>query len=111
MTLADTVLLPAPPHSPVAERTVLALRVPYREGTQYGELREKYMRRDDVAWGSDEEALVKEIVGRDPKFFQKSLPFMGYLQFLYEGRLKGGDRITSLQVDVPWAVSGMHSPS
>ena len=46
------------------------LRVPYRETARYHDLRLEYSRRDDVPWRSDEEALVKELVKRDPKFFE-----------------------------------------
>ena len=86
-----------------------SLRVPYRKQERYRELLQQYMRRDDVAWGSDEEALVTDLLRGDPKFFEKSLPFIGYVQFLYEGGLKGGERIRGMRVDIPWCVSGLHS--
>lgn len=86
-----------------------SLRVPNREQQRYGELLQQYMRRDDVAWSCDEEALVVNILRGDPKFFEKSLPFIGYVQFLYEGGLQGGERIRSMRVDIPWCVSGLQT--
>jgi hypothetical protein len=84
------------------------LRVPYREQARYTELRLEYSRRDDVPWSSDEEALVKEILKREPAFFEKSTPFIGYVQFLYETQLRGGQRMQGLKVEVNWFVGGPH---
>jgi hypothetical protein len=86
------------------------LRVPSREGARYQELRLEYARLDDVPWSSDEEALVKEIFKREPRFFEKSTPFIGYVQFLYEAQLRGGQRVKGLRVDVNWWVGGKHQP-
>jgi hypothetical protein len=84
------------------------LRVPYRSATRYHELRLEYARRDDVAWVSDEEALVKDILVREPKFFEKTTPFIGYVQFLYETQLRGGQRMKGLEVEAGWFLSGLH---
>jgi hypothetical protein len=84
------------------------LRVPYREGARYDKLRLEYTQRDDVSWSSDEEALVKEIFKRESKFFEKSTPFIGYVQFLYEAQLRGGHRMKGLQVEAAWWLSGKH---
>ena len=84
------------------------LRVPYRSATRYHELRLEYAGRDDVAWVSDEEALVKDILVREPKFFEKTTPFIGYVQFLYETQLRGGQRMKSLEVEAGWFLSGLH---
>jgi hypothetical protein len=102
----------APPAAGKAPGNVFqgTLRVPYREGETYHKLRLAYSQRDDVAWSSDEEALVKEILKREPKFFEKSTPFIGYVQFLYEAQLRGGQRMKGLQVEVEWWLSGKHHP-
>ena len=84
------------------------LRVPHRESARYHELRLEYSRRDDVPWRSDEEALVKEIFKREPAFFEKTTPFIGYVQFLYEAQLHGGDRVKGIQADFGWIVGGKH---
>jgi hypothetical protein len=84
------------------------VRVPYREMAVYQDMRLKYARREDVAWSSDEEALAKDIVRRDPKYFAKSKPFIGYVQFLYEAQLHGGQRVKALKFEMSWAVGGIH---
>jgi hypothetical protein len=84
------------------------LRVPYREMAHYQELRMKYARREDVPWSSDEEALVQELVRGEPKFFDESAPFIGYIQFLYEAQLHSGQRITGLEANASWSLGGMH---
>ncbi len=84
------------------------LRVPYREMARYQELRMKYAGRQDVPWSSDEEALVEELVGREPKFFDESAPFIGYIQFLYEAQLHSGQRITGLEANADWSLGGKH---
>jgi hypothetical protein len=86
------------------------LAVPYREREGYAKLRLEYARRDDVPWGADEEALVKDILGRDPTFFERCTPFIGYVQFLYEAQLPGGHRLQGLDVHVSWSVGGLHRP-
>jgi hypothetical protein len=84
------------------------LRVPYREGAPYQALRMKYARREDVPWCSDEEALALEICKGEPEFFKKATPFIGYVQFLYEGQFEGGQRMKGMQVEVSWEVGGKH---
>jgi hypothetical protein len=85
------------------------LRVPYRDTEGYHKLRMDYARRDDVPWSSDEEALVKEILKGEPKYFEKRPPFIGYVQFLYEAQLPGGHRIKRLSFDIGWFMGGKHT--
>jgi hypothetical protein len=84
------------------------LRVPYREAARYQRLRREYELRDDVPWCSDEEALVKDLLKREPKFFEKTTPFIGYVQFLYETQLDGGQRMKGLKVEARWFLGGLH---
>lgn len=84
------------------------LRVPYRETEHYDKLRLEYARREDVPWASDEEALVTELLKGSPSFFEKGIPFIGYVQFLYEAQLEGGRRIRSLEAEVAWQISEKH---
>lgn len=86
------------------------VRVPYRERSPYEDLRMAYARREDVPWSSDEEAHVRDILCRDSKYFEKTLPFIGYVQFLYEGQLPGGRRLKGLKCDLGWTLSGAHQP-
>ena len=85
------------------------IRVPHREQGPYRDRLQAYMRREDVPWGSDEEALAKELVASDAEYFRRQKPFIGYLQFLYEGQLQGGERIKGIKVEVTWGMGGVHT--
>lgn len=84
------------------------IRVPYVEREEYGKLISDYARLD-VPWKSDEDAAVRWILQTQPDFFAKHLPFIGYVEFRYEGGFYGGQRITSYKADVSYGMSGMHS--
>jgi hypothetical protein len=84
------------------------VRVPNHERTRYNSLISKYSSLD-VPWQSDEEAGVKWILAREPDFFAKQIPFIGYIEFLFEGEFHGGQRIESLNVDISYALSGLHA--
>lgn len=83
------------------------IRVPYIEMVEYRQLLQKYATLD-VPWRSDEEAAVQWIVENDPDFFERQIPFIGYIEFLYEGSFHGGQRITSFRAEVTYAMSGLH---
>lgn len=84
------------------------IRVPRRAMTSYEKLRLDYSRREDVPWRSDEQALVTEIVKQDPAYFQKSTPFIGYVQLLYETELPAETPIRQIDVNIGWVLSGRH---
>ena len=99
---------PRPRGSAVTKRKYTAfVNVPRREREEYIRYLKKYWKLD-VPWVSDEEALVKWILRQDPKFFSKYIPFVGYLQFLYENSLPGGQRITKFHATANFGVGGMH---
>lgn len=85
-----------------------AIRIPYAEREEYSRLVSEYSKLD-VPWKSDENAAVRWIVEKDPEFFARQLPFMGYIQFRYEGGIHGGQRIASFEAHVSYAVSGLHA--
>lgn len=85
------------------------LGVPRRASRRYDALLSAYMRRKDVPWSSDEEALVRSIVKRDPRFFEREKPFIGYVQLLWEGSFHGRRRLTRLDVRASYAVGGIHT--
>ena len=84
------------------------VQVPYRERERYGELLSEYSRLD-VAWQSDEEAAVRWIVGREPDFFAKQIPFIGYVEFLFEGQFYGSQRVRSFHAEISYGMTGIHS--
>lgn len=82
------------------------IQVPNRERSEYNKLVLDYNRMD-VPWSGDEEAAVRWILERDPGFFAKHLPFIGYVEFLWEGELRGGQRIRSFKADVSYGMGGL----
>lgn len=99
---------PRPQGSAVTKRKYTAfVNVPRRERKEYIRYLKKYWKLD-VPWVSDEEALVKWILRQDPKFFGKYIPFVGYLQFLYENSMPGGQRITGFHAAADFGLGGMH---
>jgi hypothetical protein len=45
----------------------------------------------------------------NPDFFSRHLPFIGYVQFFFEGGFYAGQRIESLKADVSYGMGGLHS--
>ncbi|MEI8312046.1 MAG: hypothetical protein WCH98_14950 [Verrucomicrobiota bacterium] len=82
--------------------------VPRIEQSEYGRLVSDYSQMD-VPWKSDEEAAVEWILDRDPEFFSKHIPFIGYAEFLFEGGFHGGQRIQSLKAEILYSMGGMHT--
>lgn len=85
------------------------LRVPNADRDEYSRLLSEYAKQD-VPWKSDEDAAVRWILERQPDFFVKHLPFIGYVEFRYEGGFYGGQRFRSLKADVSCGMSGLHAP-
>ena len=86
-----------------------SIRIPYIEMDDYRQFLQEYAELD-VPWKSDEEAAVMWILESDPDFFERQIPFIGYIQFLYEGSFRGGQRITSFRAEVTYGMSGLHYP-
>src|SRR5208283_3309320 len=84
------------------------IEVPHIEHERYFKLLTEYSALD-VDWKSDEEAAEKWILKHEPDFFEKQLPFVGYVQFRMEGSLSGGQRIERIRMQLGWAVSGLHN--
>lgn len=79
------------------------------DGAAYWKLLSEYGSLD-VPWKSDEEAAVKWILEKDPKFFEKHLPFVGWVQFRYEPPTSGEVSVEKIHVFYSWGVSGLHVP-
>jgi hypothetical protein len=83
------------------------LAIPGREHRRYEELRVEYAQRDDVRWPEDEEAAVRWIVSRNPDFFATNLPFIGYVQLLFEGDFVPGRRFRTFKAVLSYSVGGL----
>lgn len=95
------------PTDPAGSLFTGIMSVPQRERHGYSDFMTEYSKLD-VPWTDDEEALVTWIVARDAKFFERSLPFIGYVEFLFEAQLYGSQRITALKAYVGYGLSGLH---
>jgi len=82
-------------------------QVPALARKDYDKLIAEYSRMD-VPWGSDEEAAVKWILAKNPKYFETATPFVGYVQFLYEAYFYGNQRIVSFSADIGYGMGGTH---
>lgn len=85
-----------------------AVGVPRRASKDYDAKLQAWARRDDVAWGSDEDAFCHSLVKQDPDYFAKQRPFVGYVQFLLETSFRGSQRLTRFEAEVSWGVGGIH---
>ncbi|MCK4917984.1 MAG: hypothetical protein KAS51_07200 [Candidatus Omnitrophica bacterium] len=83
------------------------VNISQKERKEYISYMKKYWKLD-VPWVSDEEALVKWILKHDQEFFNKHIPFIGYLQFLYEISLPGDQRIIEFHVRASFGLGGKH---
>jgi hypothetical protein len=83
------------------------VRVPYSEREKYDAQLQEFALLD-VPWRSDEDAACRWIVQKNPVFFEDNLPFIGYVEFLYEGSFNGGRRLESFRAEVTYGMSGLH---
>jgi hypothetical protein len=81
------------------------IRVPNRERAEYTTLTLEYSKKD-VPWKSDEEAAVKWILETEPDLFERHLPFIGYVQCLYEVSLRGDESIQKLDINLNYGAGG-----
>ena len=84
------------------------ISIPHRERAGYDKLLREYSTLD-VPWKSDEEAAVRWILSREPDFFSRQIPFIGYVEFLFEGCFYGGGRIRSFKAEISYGMSGLHT--
>jgi hypothetical protein len=63
----------------------------------------------DVPWKSDEEALVKWILEKEPDFFGKQRPFVGWLQFRFEPPSFEMVAVKQIRISTTWSVGGFHA--
>ncbi|MEI8379052.1 MAG: hypothetical protein WCJ09_02920 [Planctomycetota bacterium] len=85
--------------------------VPRRVSQAYRSKLQEWSRRDDIAWGSDEDEFCRWLVKQQPDYFSKERPFVGYVKFLLESSFMGSQRLTRFQADVSWIVGGIHQPA
>lgn len=87
----------------------VSLGVPHADRLEYDRWLNEYQQLD-VPWISDETAAAKWIDQQDPTYFDKHIPYIGYVELLYEAQIPGDQRIESLEISWSYAVSGLHAP-
>jgi len=81
--------------------------VPQRERMEYGHLLSEYSTLD-VPWNCDQEAAVKWILAKDPDFFKTHLPFVGYVEFLFEFPFYDEGRLTKFEAEMGMLLPGTY---
>jgi hypothetical protein len=87
----------------------LQLQVPQKERKAYTDYLYQYMRMD-VPWQSDEEAMAEWILSKEPDFFARHIPFIGYIQFLCEASMRANLPLAEMKIGYSWVVGGLHMP-
>jgi len=81
------------------------LRVPDRARVQYSTLLRAFAGTNRPVT-IDEEAAVVSILKRDADFFEREMPFIGYVEFLWETRVNGNQRVQRLEVQMNYGRGG-----
>lgn len=84
------------------------IAIPSRERAAYEKLRVEYETRNS-SQGSNEEKVVRWITKNNPGFFANHLPFVGYVQLLFEGEFVAGNRFKQLDASFSFSVGGLHT--
>lgn len=85
------------------------LRVPRKARQRYAKLLREFARTDRPI-SVDEEAAVRWILEKQPDFFKHELPFIGYVEFLYETSIQGNQRLKRLNINLSYHGSRMSLP-
>lgn len=91
-----------------SNQSYIQLQIPQKERKEYLDYLRQHMKMD-VPWGGDEEAVVNWILTQEPDFFEKQIPFMGYIQFLCESSVRDGQFPPKMKVSIKWGVGGLMS--
>ena len=83
--------------------------VPSRDYAEFRKLRDEYAKLHEGDWMNDD-AVVDWIVAKEPKFFDRVFPLIGYVEFLYETSFQGGQRLSKLTAESSMAVGGQFIP-
>lgn len=108
-------VLNTPWHNRTGDEPVTELRytgsvtIPQCEQTAYREYLKEYAQLD-VPWVDDEDAAVRWIIEKQPDFFERHLPLIGYVQVRHELSFRAGERIKSIDIQIGWAIGGRIRP-
>lgn len=79
------------------------LRIPKKTQRRYRQYLQEYSNAHQKPIVIDQYDAVSWIVDRDPAFFSKEIPFIGYVDFLFEATIKGDARLKKLQIEIEYS--------
>lgn len=66
--------------------------------------------KTDPIWSSDETEFCEWLIKKDPDFFAKQMPFIGYIQVRVEKMsVNNTQNLKSITIGYSWAVGGLQS--
>ncbi len=96
----------APGGLPVLARFTGEVGVPAVATREWDERRDTWL-KSDPAWSSDDDEYARWLAAKDPRFFSRNLPFVGWTQFRVElTSLSGAVRLAVLHARLTWVVGG-----
>jgi len=81
------------------------LSIPNKQRQRYLEYLKQFSQMK-VAWPKDQEAAVKWMVGKEPDFLEKEMPFIGYVQFHFQFSFRPEQYVSRMSFTVYFGRSG-----
>ena len=82
---------------------------PYSANERYRNLMQEWWKTDPI-WSSDETEFCEWLVKKEPDFFAKQMPFIGYIQVRVEKiSVNSTQNLKSMTIGYSWAVGGLQS--
>jgi hypothetical protein len=81
------------------------VRVPQRARQDYAALLRQFAGTDRPV-AVDEEVAVVWVLKKEPDFFKKELPFIGFVEFLWEAQIRGDQRVRQVKIHLGYGRSG-----
>lgn len=84
------------------------ISIPYSQD-KYRKLMRDWWKTNPI-WNSDEHEFCEWLIKKEPDFFKKEFPFIGYVQVLTEfDSVRNAQKLKSMKVAYSWGVSGLQS--
>ena len=78
----------------------------------YQEIMLDWMQNAEPNWSSDEDEFCRWLAKKDPDFFAREIPVIGYLQFRLEyGGVNPNVKIKSMSIEMGWGTGGINGTS
>ena len=88
----------------------IELSVPNIDMKEYQKYYNEFQKLD-VPWVDNQDALARWIIKKDPNFFAKHIPFIGWIEILYEdSSITESPRLKKVNITLAAGISGMATP-